>query len=72
MLQWVNDNARRLRPRLPAGRTPPHGLTWIKKDPGEPLVFRTAGVGRPQDVTLVPFCKLFGQRYAIYWEIKNE
>ncbi len=50
-----------------AGKDP---ASWIKKDPGEALVFRTAGVGRPQDVTLVPFYKLFGQRYAIYWEMK--
>jgi hypothetical protein len=24
--------------------------------------------GKPNDVTLVPFYKLFGERYAIYWE----
>ena len=34
---------------------------------GKPLTFRTSGVGKPNDVTLVPFYKTFGQRYAVYW-----
>jgi len=57
-------------PTLAAGGREP-GL-WIAKDPARPLTFRTVNVGRPKDVTLVPFYKLFGQRYAIYWEIKTE
>ena len=43
--------------------------TWVEPVPGESLTFRTVGVGRPSDVNLVPFYRLFGQRYAIYWEI---
>jgi len=42
--------------------------TWIKPVAGKPLTFRTEGVGVPEDVTLVPFYKLFGQRYTVYWE----
>jgi DUF1680 family protein len=42
----------------------------IKPVPGEPLKFRTVGAGAPKEVTLVPFHKLFGQRYAIYWRIQ--
>jgi DUF1680 family protein len=34
---------------------------------GEGLTFRTVGIGRPTDVTLVPYHKLFFERYAIYW-----
>jgi uncharacterized protein len=34
---------------------------------GEPLTFRTVGAGRPTDVTLVPFYRLFDQRYCVYW-----
>jgi len=42
---------------------------WIKPVTGKPLTFRTDGVGQPNDVTLIPFYKLFGERYAIYWAV---
>jgi len=42
---------------------------WIQpvsaKD--KPLTFRTAGAGRPEDVILSPFYRLFNQRYCVYW-----
>ena len=41
---------------------------WIEPAAGQPLTFRTQCVGKPGDVTLVPFYKLFGERYALYWE----
>jgi DUF1680 family protein len=44
---------------------------WIKPVPDETLKFRTQGVGSPKDVTLVPYHKLFGSRYAIYWRINK-
>ena len=44
--------------------------TWIRPVAGKPLTFQTAGVGKPNDVTLVPFYKLTGQRYGIYWKIE--
>jgi DUF1680 family protein len=40
---------------------------WIKPAPGSPLAFRT--VGQEQDVSLVPFYRLFGERYGIYWKV---
>ena len=43
--------------------------TWIKSVAGMPLTFRTSYAGKPEDVTLVPFYKLFGERYAIFWQI---
>ena len=43
--------------------------TWIKSVAGMPLTFRTSYAGKPEDVTLVPFYKLFGERYTIYWQI---
>jgi len=46
--------------------------SWIRPVDGEPLTFRTEGAGNPEDVTLVPFYKLFGQRYAIYWEFRPD
>jgi DUF1680 family protein len=42
---------------------------WIKPVPGKGLMFRTVNAGKPKDVTLIPYYKLFGQRYAIYWRI---
>ncbi len=45
---------------------------WIKPLAGRPLTFRTAGAGRPEDVTLVPFYALFGKRYALYWNLYTE
>lgn len=40
--------------------------SWIKPA-ANPLSFRTAGQAR--DIELVPFHKLFGERYAIYWRV---
>jgi DUF1680 family protein len=40
----------------------------IEPVPGHPLVFRTKGVGRPQDVTLRPFHQIHHQRYSVYWD----
>ena len=45
---------------------------WIKPLPGRPLAFATVNAGRPFDVTLAPFYKLFGKRYALYWHLYSE
>jgi uncharacterized protein len=42
---------------------------WIKPVKGKSLTFKTVDVGKPNDVTLIPFYKMFGQRYAVYWNI---
>jgi len=42
--------------------------TWIKRKDGA-LEFATAG--QKADVTLVPFHRLFDERYAIYWRISG-
>jgi hypothetical protein len=41
--------------------------SWIKPVPGKPLAFTT--VGQATNVTLVPFYRLFGERYAAYWHV---
>ncbi|HZL14188.1 MAG TPA: beta-L-arabinofuranosidase domain-containing protein [Verrucomicrobiae bacterium] len=38
---------------------------------GEPLVFQTKNLGRPNDITLIPFYKLNHQRYSVYWHLLN-
>lgn len=45
---------------------------WIVPVDGKPLTWRTANAGKPSDVTLVPFYRLFGQRYAVYWRLTSE
>ncbi|MGA9118441.1 MAG: beta-L-arabinofuranosidase domain-containing protein, partial [Bacteroidota bacterium] len=39
----------------------------IRPVDGEDLTFRTVGAGDPSDVSLIPFFRLFHQRYAVYW-----
>jgi DUF1680 family protein len=43
---------------------------WIQPVPGKPLTFKTKGVGRPHDFVLSPFCRLFDQRYNVYWKLQ--
>jgi hypothetical protein len=42
--------------------------SWLKRVPGETLRFQTVGVGKPNDVTLIPVADLHHQRYTVYWE----
>jgi hypothetical protein len=40
---------------------------WIHPSPGEPLTFRV--MSQDAGVVLVPFYRLFGERYAVYWKV---
>jgi DUF1680 family protein len=42
---------------------------WLQPVPGQPLTFRTVGVGKPADVVLKPFYQLSYQRYTVYWQV---
>jgi len=42
---------------------------WIKSVTGKPGDFRTEGVGREQDVELVPFYRLHRRTYSVYWDL---
>lgn len=44
-------------------------LARVKPTPDAPLNFRTQGIGRPRDVRLVPFYKVFEPRYSVYWKV---
>jgi len=46
---------------------------WIQavRAKDKPLSFRTVGAGRPEDVTLSPFYRLFNQRYCVYWRFRT-
>ena len=49
--------------------TPALALHKIVPIPGRPLSFRTEGLAQPREVTLVPFYRLFFERYALYWNM---
>lgn len=38
---------------------------------GSPLTFRTVGLGRPKDVSLVPYYRLAHERYNMYWQLEK-
>jgi uncharacterized protein len=42
---------------------------WLKPVSGHAGTFRTDGVGRPKDVTFVPFYRLPERTYGIYWDL---
>ena len=43
---------------------------WVKPVAGEPLTFKT--IDQSQDITLIPYYKLFQQRYIIYWKVTKK
>jgi len=45
---------------------------WITPLQGKPLTFRARQGSQGQDVLLIPFYRLFHQRYAIYWDLYDE
>jgi DUF1680 family protein len=55
------------------GEAPAEAARRIQPVPGRPLVFRAAGLLRPdgsgaEDVELLPFFRCHFQRYAVYWQ----
>jgi uncharacterized protein len=49
----------------------PAGIPKRIKPSGAPLTFKTDAVGRPEDVTLVPYYKIAQQHYNMYWKIQT-
>lgn len=44
---------------------------WVRPT-DDPLLFRTQGVGRPDDQTLAPFYRIHQDRYIVYWDLFSE
>jgi DUF1680 family protein len=44
----------------------------VIRSSGGSLVFRTQGIGRPEDVTLRPFWEISYDRYNVYWDLVTE
>ena len=57
-------------PVLVAGSRPV--AEWVDRVPGPALQFKTTGVGRPNDVSLIPFYKAHHQRFTVYWDLFTE
>jgi hypothetical protein len=49
----------------------PGGIPAKIKPSSAPLTFKTDGIGRPGDVTLIPYYKMAHQRYNMYWKIQT-
>jgi hypothetical protein len=47
-------------------------LAHIEPVTGKPLVFQTKGVGKPKDITLIPFYRTHFERYSVYWQVFTE
>ena len=45
---------------------------WLTPVDLAKLQFRTVGVGKPEDVTLIPFFQTHHRRYVVYWDFFNE
>lgn len=41
---------------------------WMERVPGEMLRFKTVGVGKPVDFTLIPLWEMHRQRYTVYFQ----
>jgi uncharacterized protein len=56
-------------PQVPVFVTDGNSFLKHIKPAGEPLVFRTKNLGKPEDVTLIPYYQLNDERYSIYWRL---
>jgi len=45
---------------------------WIKPVSGQSLTFKTVNAGNSGEVTLIPFYRLFGERYSVYFDIYSK
>jgi uncharacterized protein len=51
--------------------SPADVIAHVKLVAGKPLTFQTSGLGKPNDVTLIPLYKTFEPRYTVYWTVYN-
>jgi DUF1680 family protein len=60
-------------PRVPVFVTEGKPLEqWVQPAAGKPLEFQTRAVGRPADVSLIPFYRMHHRRYSVYWDLFTE
>jgi len=56
-------------PPSPMVVTDSKGLEWLPPLSGQPLHFKTSGVGRPADFPMSPFYAVHHERYAVYFRL---
>jgi DUF1680 family protein len=49
---------------------PKQPLGWVEAEPGKALAFRSKG--QKQNLPLSPLCRVFGERYAVYWKVEGQ
>jgi len=42
---------------------------WMRRLPGDSLVFRTVSAGQPGDITLIAFNRTENEYYSVYWDL---
>ena len=42
---------------------------WMRRVPGDTIVFRTVSAGQPGDITLIPFNRTGSEYYSVYWDL---
>jgi hypothetical protein len=42
---------------------------WLRRLPGDSLVFRTVSAGQPGDITMIPFNRTENEYYSVYWDL---
>jgi DUF1680 family protein len=47
-------------------------ITRISPSAGSALTFHTAGIGRPHDVSLIPYYRVTHERYNLYWKVRGQ
>jgi uncharacterized protein len=47
-------------------------LAHIEPVAGKTLEFQTKGIGKPKDITLIPFYRTHYERYSVYWKVFTE
>ena len=42
---------------------------WLRRLPGDSLVFRTVSAGQPGDITMIPLNRTENEYYSVYWDL---
>ena len=45
-----------------------NSVNWVRRVANKPLVFETKNIGKPNDVQLIPFYKMYNQYYSVYFD----
>jgi len=56
-------------PEIPVFVADVRNVPAAVKAASQPLTFMTTGIGRPRDVSLLPFYKAADVRYTVYWKV---